>query len=270
MIPSEQLLPSQSDHCCQIWPSWNTLGVRQFLCAVASRGLCSWCSRCGPSRSALPRGWSRSPQPYPQILCNKSPRWFVCTVKFVKSCSIHKGVHSHGSVQACLHLAQLTFQPYFLFLLCCSTAKQNTNSTWGLCASCSLNFCVRALHLCVSKPYPCFKASCRWDLFLESFWILPEGRMSPLFLNSYSIVLRCSFLRAFRTIYLILYYLPLDLNKHFWFIIQPPTVPSVIYDPWLLNIIGWINEWVNLRINAKCILLPSIFCFCLSPWQFGT
>ena len=68
----------------------------------------------------------------PQIRCNKSPRWLVCTVKFVKSCSIHKGVHSLASVQACLHLAQLAFQPYFLFLLCYSTAKQNTNSTGPL------------------------------------------------------------------------------------------------------------------------------------------
>lgn len=55
-------------------------------------------------------------------------------------------------VQACLHLAQLTFQPYFLFLLCCSTAKQNTNSTGPLCilwfellCPCITSLCVEAI-----------------------------------------------------------------------------------------------------------------------------
>ena len=35
-------------------------------------------------------------------------------------------------LQPCLHLARLAFQLYFLFLLCYSTAKQNTNSTGPL------------------------------------------------------------------------------------------------------------------------------------------
>lgn len=91
---------------------------------------------------------------------------------------------------------------------------------------------------------------------LRNFPDSPRRKNVLPLLNSYiSSFFFCSFIRTFRAICLILSSLS-GLSKLFWFIVQSPTVPSVIYNRCSLNIIGWVNEWVNLRINAKCILFP--------------
>lgn len=135
-----------------------------------SINLWSWYSRFGLPISAPP--WMleiENLRSHPRCTVKRSPG-DLCAHKNLRIAALF--TPWLGS-QAPLHLAQLASQPYFLFLLHSIFAKQTLTSV-GLCSSCYLSLCAHSSHLCMSKPYPCFKVHLRCNLFQETFLILPE------------------------------------------------------------------------------------------------